>query len=1155
MKIKSLHIRNIASIESADIDFEKDLLDGVTGDPASVFLITGDTGSGKTAILDAISLALYKTTPRIAGVSNSKSNKFVDGKGESVGVGSLEQYTRLGISEKDDCYSKVIFEGNDGVEYTATLALGIGRGNKNAEGDRPYQYKQPKWTVQKGTEGPLDRVDDIKNMITGAIGLSFEQFSRMVMLAQGQFATFLTGDKKEREAVLEQLTNTERFSKYGKAIGNLFSKAKKEAEFAKSKYDTEKQHTLAPEEVAKLTKEQSDFQLKLNELKSQIEKTDQTINAISRINEELKKVENCDVKLREIQVKKASEEFKKQQKFVADWDKTQAQRQALVAVDEAKKNIEQAENEKLQVANKFQTLSADLKYREGELQSIENELNSVQSFLNSQAEKVGVYEQEGRLAEKLDNLQKNQQEYQRLSAVLEQAKLQTELLQTDLNAAKDVETQAKILVETKQKEIAAILQKREELNPEQITSGLNVQRDLCSKVERLKEQCEQLQKNKAEEEKLEKQLSGASEELKTLQEKCGELEKAYKEAEVKYNDANNRFSTMNMGLDDALAGLREKMRNEHAENCPLCGQKINEILIEDKFKTLLNPLEEEKKTCEQDKKKAETNYYEKNREFISCKTVIDEQTKRYDDLKKENDAAQHTLSEALKPFAIDLSENSAELLKNKKNECENLIEALVQKQNEAEELVKKINTLNEEKSKLDSTLSKAQQDVITAGNKLTLNASQIENYIKQITENQLNNESLQNELHEVLSLFYPQWSENLAQTKIFLQQDAKCFSEQKKKYDMLAQEKLQKQQTIDTIYDIKKVLLERCPNWNVAVESQQLFSLNIVGEWNGLSNRFAEIASRIAQSTQTISDNQKIVDNYYQQTGETEQHLRNLIASQSQIDTMRNTLQAVNQQENLYATNKVAAQNIIAETRISLNLSEDDELPNIVDFEAKKCDLVAQQGEIQGKLGEINGKLETNSKNAERLRDSEQALEKAKEKERRWAILDKYFGGEKGFKFRTLVQTYILRPLLNNANIYLERITDRYFLTCSEENEQLSILVLDRYNKDQVRSVTVLSGGERFMISLALSLALSSLNRADMNTNILFIDEGFGTLDENSLNMVMSTLERLSEIAGHGERRVGIISHREELKERILTQISVIKQGEGRSRVEVNKKF
>ena len=242
------------------------------------------------------------------------------------------------------------------------------------------------------------------------------------------------------------------------------------------------------------------------------------------------------------------------------------------------------------------------------------------------------------------------------------------------------------------------------------------------------------------------------------------------------------------------------------------------------------------------------------------------------------------------------------------------------------------------------------------------------------------------------------------------------------------------------------------------------------------------------------------------------------------------------------------AEKRILEALEKLGVTEEKDIPVKEDLLKEKKELGENKDELTGKIGAIDNALAQNNANVSRLDAVKVELDKANEKFGKWDLLNGYFGGT---RFRTLVQTYILRPLLKNANIYLEKITDRYRLTCSEDNEQLSILVHDRYNKDQIRSVTVLSGGERFMISLALSLALSSLNRPDMNVNILFIDEGFGTLDAKSLDSVMQTLEKLQEIAGQSKRRVGIISHREELDERIPVQIRVKKKGEGRSRVEI----
>ena len=124
MKILELHLRNIASIVKADIDFEKDtgMIDPDTGQAARMFLIFGDTGTGKSVLLDGIAMALFGKTPRTEGVVNRARNTFVSDSGNEINITSIEQYTRLGITEKDECYSEVVFAGNDGVDYRAKMA-------------------------------------------------------------------------------------------------------------------------------------------------------------------------------------------------------------------------------------------------------------------------------------------------------------------------------------------------------------------------------------------------------------------------------------------------------------------------------------------------------------------------------------------------------------------------------------------------------------------------------------------------------------------------------------------------------------------------------------------------------------------------------------------------------------------------------------------------------------------------------------------------------------------------------------------------------------------------------------------------------------------------------------------------------------------------
>src|SRR5690606_8582730 len=148
-------------------------------------------------------------------------------------------------------------------------------------------------------------------------------------------------------------------------------------------------------------------------------------------------------------------------------------------------------------------------------------------------------------------------------------------------------------------------------------------------------------------------------------------------------------------------------------------------------------------------------------------------------------------------------------------------------------------------------------------------------------------------------------------------------------------------------------------------------------------------------------------------------------------------------------------------------------------------------------------------------------------------------------KFRQIAQEYTLDVLLGYANIHLQVLTDRYRI--ERIPATLGLQVVDQDMGGEVRTVFSLSGGESFLVSLALALGLASLSSNRMKVESLFIDEGFGSLDADTLNIAMDALERLY----NQGRKVGVISHVQEMTERIPVQIKVQKRQSGKSKLAI----
>jgi exonuclease SbcC len=162
-----------------------------------------------------------------------------------------------------------------------------------------------------------------------------------------------------------------------------------------------------------------------------------------------------------------------------------------------------------------------------------------------------------------------------------------------------------------------------------------------------------------------------------------------------------------------------------------------------------------------------------------------------------------------------------------------------------------------------------------------------------------------------------------------------------------------------------------------------------------------------------------------------------------------------------------------------------------------------------------------------------------------WSQLGELIGSADGKKFRNFAQQLTLDILLGYGNRHLQSLSSRYQLRRIKDS--LGLLVVDQDMGDELRSVHSLSGGESFLVSLAMALGLASLSSHRVRVESLFIDEGFGSLDADSLRVAMDALDRLQSLG----RKVGVISHVQEMTERIGTRVQVQRQTGGLSRIVV----
>lgn len=217
-------------------------------------------------------------------------------------------------------------------------------------------------------------------------------------------------------------------------------------------------------------------------------------------------------------------------------------------------------------------------------------------------------------------------------------------------------------------------------------------------------------------------------------------------------------------------------------------------------------------------------------------------------------------------------------------------------------------------------------------------------------------------------------------------------------------------------------------------------------------------------------------------------------------------------------------------------------------FKEQHVKLGGEKDKLIEDLANLRNKIDFDDKNRRKRKTELKELETDHKALELWDKLKTLIGSADGKKFRAFAQSITLNILVQHANTHLHHLNPRYSICREDQNpEKLNLQIEDHHQVDARRPMNSLSGGESFLASLALALGLSDLTGRTVAIDTLFIDEGFGSLDSNTLGIAIDSLDRLRQ----GNKTIGVISHVEQLKERIPTQIVVSKKADGKSAIDL----
>ena len=1123
MRIRRVSLLNLNSLRGEhSVDLGAEPFAG-----AGIFAITGPTGAGKTTLLDAITLALYGRAARYGTDANPAD--------------MMSRHT-------GECRAEVTFEAG-GETYRAAWHL------KRARGKPDGKIQPPKRFVY-GPSGEVltQKIKEADAKIESICGLDHARFMRSVLLAQGEFARFLKAKPDERAALLESLTGTKIYSELSAAAHAEHSRREREL--------TAKQTAAG---LIQLLDDES-----LDALKS---KTDEVTNTLTKFRTEQKKRETTLAAVGAL-AESISEErallgsekahktrLSEAQPLLARLDlhlqaapflprlkasestaaRAKSYQERLTAATTTAKSADQAHLEALAAAlttgdRQLSETSKSLEETAATIAAATTTRDATQVWLDAHAADRVLAESLPEIRDALASLTSAQKTASTATAAIPALESQLAEAEKDLTEATGATKSA--LAES---EAATAASKTASATLTKAESG----RPLTERREEL-ELIKLLRSKTLAQEEHAAHLAKASATLEATRKKLPSTEAAAKASSSDFSNAEKQIDLLVRHLGDAkLHASFEEQRATLADGdpCPLCGALEHPHCKSEPtpLSTLENDLAEARKTgvtAKSTAAKADAALATLTAQIAESEKTLASETTRSKKLAQEITGLTTKISGA----------NDAEITsfeKQKKAEITQIEAA----QNALAAARENALTKTSEHKQRETEAKAASQKSTDLKQRLTAQ-KQLAKEEAKVSENQ------SKALKTILAPFdlTPE-SSGLADT---LRDRAAAYRDHEKK---LAEAKrgLEKAEAEKkSITASLESLRSRTTKLGKLIDDRELPPTTLTfADLDEAAEVFTERRREADTAATRVSELQKEFEAATKESAVATEDLIVALTDTPFSDAAALSAATLDQEafEKAQSTRRgldEEAQQIkgaLAECRKKLAVRRAEKLPEGTDLEKLRTAFSGAEEEIEALTAtraDLQASLRADQQARAKQAEMHVALAEETAQLKTWTQLSALIGSHDGRKFRVFAQGLSLDVLLRHANAHLARLNPRYHLGRAD-GETLDLDIIDLYQASARRPMSSLSGGESFLASLALALGLSDLAGRNVQIDSLFIDEGFGTLDTETLDTALSALESLR----LQEKTVGIISHVEVLKERIGVQINVSRTPDGSSALKV----